>query len=428
METYIIAAFSGLAICLILQIILLSVIISQGRKRQDTGEIKEDIAKSLSDSRIEMTNVMSRYIGDMGNGIRADQRTIQGAVSDSLRAIEERFQGFSIHNEQQLSDMRSTMERRLEAIQENNNKQLEEMRATVNEKLENTLKDRISQSFGVVSERLEQVYKGLGEMQTLAAGVGDLKRVLSNVKARGTLGEIQLETILSEFMVPQQYEVQFQVKEHFRVDYAIKMPGDDEKYVYLPIDAKFPMDAYNALLDAYETNNPDDIQTQIQELRQRIRTFARDISMKYINPPLTTDFAVMFLPVEGIYAEVVRSGIMEQVQREFKVSIVGPTTISALLSSLQMGFRTLAIQKHSGEVWKILGAVKTEFDKFAEILSKAQRQIDSANRDIDTLIGTRMRMMERRLNTVNALPLSESNQVLLGDASRYDPSEDNVLD
>ena len=396
--------------------VLLVLSVRKSRGNEFDG-LRGDITKGLSESRLEMMNTLSKYIVDMGGGIRGEQQALQKTLSDSQRAADERFRGFSMQNEQQLSDMRSTMERRLAAMQEDNQKRLDEMRSTVDEKLQKTLEDRIGQSFKLVSERLEQVYKGLGEMQTLASGVGDLKKVLSNVKARGTLGEIQLEAILWEMMAPEQYEAQCVVKpgSSERVDFAVKMPADNGEYVYLPIDSKFPMDAYHLLVDAYEAGESEAVRAASQGLNRGIKEFAKSISAKYINPPVTTDFAIMFLPVEGLYAEVVRSGLMEQLQREFRVSIAGPTTISALLNSLQMGFRTLAIQKRSGEVWQVLGAVKTEFDKFGEILAKAQRQIDSANRDIDLLIGTRMKAMERRLRTVTALPQAESELLLEND-------------
>ena len=402
-------------VCLIVSLAILLVILKEKKKSKDALDIKDEVRNALTETRIEMMNTLSKYIVDMANGIRAEQITLQNSFSGSLRAIDERFMNFAIQNEAQLSDMRATMERRLVSIQEDSSRRLDEMRATVDERLQKTLEESIGQSFRIVSERLEQVYRGLGEMQTLAAGVGDLKRVLTNVKTRGTLGEIQLEAILKEFMIKEQYETQFNVKENFRVDYAIKMPNDNGSYVYLPIDAKFPMETYHALMDAYEKGDKQEVDILSQDLSRRIRVFARDISLKYISPPTTTDFAIMFLPVEGIYAEVVRSGIMEQLQREYKVTIAGPTTISALLNSLQMGFKTLAIQKHSSEVWKVLGAVKTEFEKFAEVLAKAQKQIDSANRDIDNLIGTRMRMMERRLSTIETVNISENERVLLLD-------------
>ncbi len=418
--------FEIIVLCLLGCIaVLLIVVLLRSGKKTDENEfepLKNEIAKDLSDSRQETMAILSKYIVDMGGSIRAEQQTLQKTVSDSLRAVDERFRAFSMQNEQQLSDIRSTMERRLAAMQEDNGKRLDQMRATVDEKLQKTLEDRIGQSFRLVSERLEQVYKGLGEMQTLASGVGDLKRVLSDVKNRGILGEIQLGAILEEMMAPEQYAAQFAVKKGSleRVDYVIKLPADDGESVYLPIDAKFPMSDYNALIDAYDEGDPVAVRSASVMLNTRIKAFAKDISQKYIDPPATTDFAVMFLPVEGLYAEVVRSGLMEQLQREYKVSIAGPTTISALLNSLQMGFRTLAIQKRSGEVWQVLGAVKTEFEKFGEVLAKAQRQIDSANRDIDALIGTRMKAMERRLRTVTALPASDSEKILLEETLEVD--------
>ena len=409
-EVIILALLCG-AVLLLAVLLLLSL---KRRSSNDFDGLRSDIAKSLYESRTEMTNTVSKYIVDMSGGLRAEQQALQKTVSDSLLAVQERFHAFSLQNDRQLSDMRSTMERRLAAMQEDNQKRLEEMRSTVDEKLQKTLEDRIGQSFKMVSERLEQVYKGLGEMQTLASGVGDLKKVLSNVKTRGTLGEIQLDAILREIMAPEQYEAQCTVKQGSseRVDFAIKMPAENGEFVYLPIDAKFPMEAYHRLMDAYDSGEQDLLRAAAQELARTIKGFAKDISAKYINPPATTDFAIMFLPVEGLYAEVVRSGLMEQLQREFRVSIAGPTTISALLNSLQMGFRTLAIQKRSGEVWQVLGAVKTEFDKFGKVLANAQKQIDSANRDIDLLIGTRMKVMERRLRGVTALPQTESELLL----------------
>lgn len=245
------------------------------------------------------------------------------------------------------------------------------MRSIVDEKLQKTLEDKLSRSFALVSERLEQVYKGLGEMQTLASGVGDLSKVLSNVKTRGILGEIQLGAILGEMMAPEQYEVNAKVKQatNERVEFAIKLPADDGT-VLLPIDSKFPADAYTNLMDAYEQGNADAVKAAQAVLKGRIKEFAADIAKKYINPPYTTEFAVMFLPTEGLYAEVLRLNLMEPIQREYRVSIAGPSTMAALLNSLQMGFKSVAIQKRSGEVWKVLGAVKTEFASFEKRLPK----------------------------------------------------------
>lgn len=310
----------------------------------------------------------------------------------------------SVENEKRLEAIRLTIENRLSSIQQDNNQQLEKMRETVDEKLQKTLESRISESFKVVSERLEQVYKGLGEMQTLANGVGDLKKVLSNVKSRGVLGEIQLGAILEEILIKEQYEVNVITKKGSQsfVEYAIKLPGDGSP-VYLPIDAKFPADAYSKLLEAYENGDLKEIENCKNVLIRRIKTFAKDIHEKYIDPPNTTEFAIMFLPFEGLYAEVVRLGLIEDLQRVYKVNISGPTTMAALLNSLQMGFKTLAIQKRSSEVWDVLGAVKTEFAKFSTVLESAQNRIEQANSELDKLIGVRTRQIQRKLKDVEAI-------------------------
>ena len=281
-------------------------------------------------------------------------------------------------------------------------------------------------AFALVSERLEQVYKGLGEMQTLAAGVGDLSRVLSNVKTRGILGEIQLGAILEEIMAPEQYLRNVVTAKNSRnpVEYAIKLPAEDGGSVLLPIDSKFPMDAYTALCDAYESGNPEAVRTAQNELRARVRGFAKDIRDKYIAPPETTEFAVMFLPTEGLYAEVVKLGMIETLQRDFRVNVAGPSTMAALLNSLQMGFRSVAIQKRSGEVWKVLGAVKTEFEKFNDVLVKTQEKLTRAHDDLDKLIGVRTRGIRRSLREVTALPQQDA-AALLPTLGTDDPPEDS---
>ena len=280
-----------------------------------------------------------------------------------------------------------------------NNRQLEEMRKTVDEKLQKTLDERITQSFKLVNDRLEQVYKGLGEMQNLAVGVGDLKKVLSNVKTRGILGEVQLGAILEQILAPEQYAENVITKSTGadRVEFAVKLPGDDERTVWLPIDAKFPADSYSRLVDAYELGNAAAIEEAAKNLEKVIKSEAKDIHTKYIEPPYTTDFGIMFLPFEGLYAEVVRRGLLDVLQREYKVNIAGPTTMAALLNSLQMGFKTLAIQKHSGEVWEVLGAVKTEFANFSKVLGNARNRIRMADEELEKLIGTRTRAIERKL-------------------------------
>ena len=295
-----------------------------------------------------------------------------------------------------------------------NNRQLEEMRKTVDEKLQKTLDERITQSFKLVNDRLEQVYKGLGEMQNLAVGVGDLKKVLSNVKTRGILGEVQLGAILEQILAPEQYAENVITKSTGadRVEFAVKLPGDDERTVWLPIDAKFPADSYSRLVDASELGDAAAIEEAAKNLEKVIKSEAKDIHTKYIEPPYTTDFGIMFLPFEGLYAEVVRRGLLDVLQREYKVNIAGPTTMAALLNSLQMGFKTLAIQKHSGEVWEVLGAVKTEFANFSKVLGNARNRIRMADEELEKLIGTRTRAIERKLRGVESLTAAESVDVL----------------
>lgn len=313
-----------------------------------------------------------------------------------------------------LAEIRETLDAKLTALQNDNTKQLGEMRRVVDEKLQTTLEERISRSFKEVSERLEQVYRGLGEMQSLAAGVGDLKKVFSNVKTRGILGEIQLGAILEQILAPEQYAKNYVTVKGSRnpVEYAVKLPGSDDGYVYLPIDAKFPGDAYIQLCDAMDAADPPLIQAAGAALEQRVRQFAKEIKEKYIFPPDTTEFAVMFLPTEGLYAEVVRRGMIETLQREYHVTVAGPTTMAALLNSLQMGFKTLAIQKSSGEVWKVLGAVKTEFEKFEEVLKTTQQRLDLTYRELDKLVGTRTRQIRRQLSHIRAVPEGESTALL----------------
>ena len=287
------------------------------------------------------------------------------------------------------------------------------MRQTVDEKLQKTLDERISQSFKLVSERLEQVYKGLGEMQTLAVGVGDLKKVLSNVKTRGILGEIQLGAILEEILAPEQYKTNVVTKSgRDAVEFAVCLPGMDDSEVYLPIDSKFPADMYANLVDAYDTGDAAQISAAAAALERSIKQSAKTIHDKYVNPPQTTDFAILFLPFEGLYAEVVRRGLVEVLQRDYKISIAGPTTMASLLNSLQMGFKTLAIQKHSSEVWNVLGAVKTEFDKFGTVLVQTQTRLEQANRELDKLVGVRTRKIQSTLKKITSLSEPEAASLL----------------
>jgi DNA recombination protein RmuC len=320
-------------------------------------------------------------------------------------------------NEQMFDKLQNRVESQLKEIQENNSKKLEEMRHTVDEKLHSTLEKRLGESFKLVSERLEQVYKGLGDMQELARGVGDLKNVLANVKTRGGWGEIQLENLIEQILTRDQYEKNVSIKKgsNDKVEIAIKLPGRNESkddIVWLPIDAKFPVEDYQRLLEAQETSNVALINESQKSIEARIKSEAKKIAEKYIAPPHTTDFAIMFLPIEGLYAEILRRpGIAEIIQREYRVTISGPTTLTALLNSLQMGFRTLAIEKRSSEVWKVLGSVKNEFGTFGNLLEKTQKKLQEASNTIDEAAKS-TRKIEKHLNKVQELPSSEQTELL----------------
>lgn len=327
-------------------------------------------------------------------------------------------------NERRFAEVRTTIEQRLKDIEANNATKLDEMRRTVDEKLHATLEQRLGESFKLVSDRLEQVHRGLGEMQTLAAGVGDLKKVLTNVRTRGTWGEVQLGALLEQVLTPDQYakNVATVPKSVERVEFAIKLPGRAERGngeaagtpVWLPVDAKFPREDYERLIDAQERADPQGVEDASRALETRVRTEARTIAEKYVAPPHTTDFALLFLPTEGLYAEVLRRpGLTDQLQRDYRVTVAGPTTLTALLNSLQMGFRTLAIEKRSSEVWQVLGAVKTEFGKFGDVLAKTKSQLETVTRSIETA-ERRTRVMSTKLREVEALP-GEQTEVLLGD-------------
>ncbi|WP_312353737.1 DNA recombination protein RmuC [Aminipila sp.] len=421
MNSEIVAAFTA-GICLFF--IAISFIIYISVKRQllhikdksekDISQLKLELVNEIKSSRQETLQFIQGSFKAMGDMVAGNQKESAEAQDMRLAQLNRQFNDMAMLNEQKLENIRKTMETRLAALQEENNKQLERMRNTVDEKLQKTLEDRISQSFKLVSERLEQVYKGLGEMQTLASGVGDLKKVLSNVKTRGILGEIQLGAILEQILSREQYEENIRTKSSGmeRVEFAIKLPGDQDGVVYLPIDAKFPADAYTKLVEAYDSGNSCEIDEAAKELEKAIKKAAKDIHEKYVEPPATTDFAIMFLPFEGLYAEVVRRGLVETLQRDYKISIAGPTTMAALLNSLQMGFKTLAIQKHSSQVWDVLGAVKTEFDKFGKVLEATQQRINQANAELDKLIGTRTRSIQRKLRGITGLSELESTSIL----------------
>jgi len=409
-----------LLICCVIIIVLLLVLILKPNKSVDEMRHLKDQVQTFSTLLNETQKVnndnMNERLREMNDSMQAitdisfkNSDAMRKQLFDTTYKLEEKVDSLTKQNENKLEAMRLTLENKIAALQEDNSKKLDAMRETVDEKLQETLDKRISQSFQLVNERLEQVYKGLGEMQTLASGVGDLKKVLSNVKTRGILGEIQLQAILEEILAPEQYEMNVATKKGSRdvVEFAIKLPADDNRVVYLPIDSKFPGDKYAQLMDAYEEGDPNKIALAQRELDIIIKKSAKDIHDKYIDVPNTTEFAIMFLPFEGLYAEVVRRGFVESLQRDYKINIAGPTTMAALLNSLQMGFRTLAIQKRSSEVWDVLGAVKSEFDKFGSVLENAQSKLNLAQKELDNLVGVRTRQIQKKLDKVVSLENSE---------------------
>ena len=403
------------AATLIVGIISVVLIIKKGNRNTQTGSdeianiVRNEIGRQMSTQRQELSNQMQSTVKNMGDMISTNQ-------SEKMSQLEERIKTFSLENEQKLENIRLSVEKRLEYLQNDNNRQLEKMRETVDEKLQKTLEEKMNKSFSLVNERLEQVYKGLGEMQNLAVGVGDLKKVLSNVKTRGILGEIQLKSILSEILSPEQYEENIATKKGSKnvVEFAIKLPADDDGVVYLPIDSKFPGDTYANLRDAIEKGDKNEIDSAAKLLVATIKSEAKDIHDKYIDPPNTTEFAIMFLPFEGLYSDVVNRGLVEVLQRDYKVNIAGPSTMAALLNSLQMGFKTLAVQKRSAEVWEVLGGVKQEFDKFNDVLVATQQRLDQANKELDKLVGVRTRQIQRKLKNI------QSPTTSISDPSDYD--------
>lgn len=348
--------------------------------------------------------------------VTSSMKDISSLQKNQLELVNSRLSGLIQSNEQQLFNMRESLEKNLKMIQDDNSSKLEKMRLTVDERLHDTLEQRLGESFKIVSDRLEMVHKGLGEMQTLAAGVGDLKKVLTNVKTRGIWGEVQLGNILEQVFSREQYEenVITKVGSNCRVEYAIKLPGksDDSRYIFMPLDAKFPLEDYQRLLDAQEKADLNGVNEAIKSLEIRIRAEAKDICEKYLDPPNTTDFGIMFLPIEGLYAEVLRiPGLSEILQKNYRVLIAGPTTIMALLNSLQMGFRTLTIEKRTSEVWQLLGTVKSDFIKFGDILDKTHKKLQEASNSIESA-ATRTRVIQKRLNNVQEISIDENKMNL----------------
>ncbi|MDA0940822.1 MAG: DNA recombination protein RmuC [Bacteroidetes bacterium] len=394
----------------------------EGVMRDEFARNRKEAAELAQAQREELRNNLAAVEKKLDDNAKAQQDVLRQQFEDLLKQL---------HTQGKLSleavkDVRETIEKQLKEIREDNGKRLEEMRKTVDEKLQDTLEKRLGESFKLVSERLEQVHKGLGEMQSLASGVGDLKKVLTNVKTKGILGEYQLGNIIEQLLPKEQYEENIATRpgSSERVEFAIRMPGiSDDSEVWLPIDSKFPLTGYEALLDARESGDLSAIDAAEKALTSTIEKFAKDISEKYLEAPHTTDFGVMFLPIESLYAEVLRHpGVFETLQRKYRITVTGPTTMSALLNSLQMGFRTLAVTKRSSEVWKILEAVKTEFGKFSDQLEKVDKQLSNAKKSLEDLRSTRTNVMQRRLKDVGTLDTRESESLLEISTSGVDVS------
>ena len=390
-------------------------------ERQIT-EVRTDTDKKLTSIRQVVDDNLQLSLGERMNTfsqlITDNQKQSGKAINDSLINLENRFKTLETTNNEKLDSMRRTMLNQLSMIQEENQKKLDSIQKTVNEKLE----AQLNKSFSLVSERLEKVYESLGEMQTIATGVGDLKKVLLNVKTRGILGEIQLGNILEEILSSEMYDTEVPTipGSSNRVEFAVKLPGQGEgEHIYLPIDSKFPGDTYSALQDAYDSGNKEEIANARKNLETVIKKCASDIKSKYVAPPYTTNFGIMFLPFEGLYAEVVKSGLIDILQRDYNISITGPSTMAAMLNSLQMGFRTLAIQKRSSEVWNILGSVKKEFATFSEVLEKTQKHVRQVDDDLEKLIGTRTRQINRSLSKVEVIDSMSEDKIQSDEENIY---------
>lgn len=394
--------------------------------RQEMARGRQEAATEARAGRDEQSHALDRLAKNLSAQV-GQLGTLQG---QQLESFAQQLARLTESNEQRFEQLRLSVEARLGAIQADNASKLEEMRRTVDEKLHATLEQRLGDSFKLVSERLELVHKGLGEMQSLAAGVGDLKKVLTNVKTRGTWGEVQLEALLDQVLTAEQYEKNVATRPNSgeRVEFAIRLPGremgdDDTHPVWLPIDAKFPMEDYQRLVEAQDRADPLAVEVAAKALEMRLRDEARKIRDKYVEPPYTTDFAILYLPTEGLYAEALRRpGLADSLQRDFRISIAGPTTLAALLNSLQMGFRTLAIEKRSSEVWGVLGAVKTEFGKFGEALESTRKKLEQATKSIESA-GVRTRQIERKLKGVEALPVVEA-QARLGNLEEIESADE----
>ena len=380
--------------------------------QHEFNQNREELAKNFRENRIEFTQSIERLNEALGKKAKEDREELRNTLKDFQEAFSKNVHAFNELQKQNVASMGLKQDELVKSTE----LKLEKMRQTVDEKLHKTLEERLGKSFEVVTQQLLRVQKGLGEMQTLASGVGDLKKVLSNVKTSGVLGEIQLGNILEQVLAPEQYAANVKTKKgsDALVEFAIKMPGrnTEEGAVYLPIDAKFPQEDYLRLRTAYENGDVLAIETSLRDMLNTIKKFARDISQKYIDPPHTTDFGIMFLPFEGLYAEVTRHpALIALLQREYKIIITGPTTLAAMLNSLQMGFKTLAIQKRSSEVWEILASVKKEFSTFGEVLEKAQKKINEADQELNKLVTTRTKMMLSKLRKVEQIESIKPDEI-----------------
>ncbi len=426
MDTLTIIVIIGMAIIIVLQIVFYFQ--SQHSKHEDKqsiGNLKNEMDNTLSNLRQEINNNMRSDMSLFGETINRSQEQAINSQKDSFNALNKSLNeqidtlqknlfNLQSSNATQMDKMRATVDEKMKEIRESNEKKLNDKQKTVDEKLQTTLETRMKESFALVSDRLEQVYKGLGEMTNLATNVGDLKQMLSSVKQRGNFGEIALDNILSDILTPDQYEKQFEVAPDTKkvVDFAVKMPGSNETALYLPIDSKFSGDTFVHLQQAYDTGNKEDIEKAGKALEKSILDQAKSIHDKYIYPPYTTNFAIMFLPSESLYAEVVRREVFSKIQQEFHVTVAGPSTMAAMLYSLQMGFQTLQIQKKSNEVWNILSAVKTEFDKFANAFNTVQKNLRTIETNLDNLVGTRTRAIQKKLKDIKSMDQLTSAQIL----------------
>ncbi len=440
MELYIVEALLALLLLVIIVLLIFAAKInrrcqalSEEQMRQQLLEktttllqqlqtVREELSRTTREQMTENRLELGRKVENLRKEIADNQMTQLQQILDTLN------RNLLTTNELQREKL-DAMTRRQEQLVQSTEKRLDDMRVMVEEKLQKTLNERIGQSFELVRTQLENVQQGLGEMKTLAQDVGGLKRVLTNVKTRGTFGEVQLQALLEQMLSPEQYDANVKTKQKSTefVEFAVKLPGKEDglECVYLPIDAKFPKDAYEQYLDAYESGEVDRINATSHQLEMVVKKMARDIRDKYLDPPYTTDFGIMFLPFENIYAEVIRrTALVELLQREFRVIVTGPTTLGAILNSLQMGFRTLAIEKRSSEVWTVLAAVKTEFGKFGGMLEKVQKNLETAGSQLDEVIGKRTRAIERKLRQVQELPAERSADILSLDSAVLDDEQE----